>query len=225
MDAEIAVHEHAGLVHQQALKYEKAAIVAGLGKEEILQEGFIGLIRACQNFDESRGFTFTTFAVPYVRGYMLSALDKGNRPVKYTSGFTRAVAHIRKNDWQDRKPGDIAKDINLSTEAVEAAFAYMSHTYVSADKEIGKDDGLTLHNVLPTMDDYTAVEIQEFINTLSPDHQRVLKLKGEGKSYTEIAQIMGLTRQAPHNAMRRARRKYATFVERGVRHYNPPNVP
>ena len=70
--------------------------------DDVIQEGFLGLWQACMRFDESKGFQFPTFAVPYVVGKMRHYIREQNSTIR-----------ISRTDWDS---GDIDKYATLSLE-------------------------------------------------------------------------------------------------------------
>jgi RNA polymerase primary sigma factor len=83
-DAAIDPLEHQGLVGSIARHYQGR----GLEFEDLMQEGNIGLLRACERFDPSRGLQFSTYATHYIKGYIRMAIrDKGR--------FIRVPRHLQ----------------------------------------------------------------------------------------------------------------------------------
>lgn len=71
--------------------------------DDVLQEGFLGLWQACMRFDASKGFQFTTFAVPYIVGMMKRFIREQNSTIR-----------ISRPDWEN---GDTEKYATLSLES------------------------------------------------------------------------------------------------------------
>lgn len=68
------IEDHGGLVGMCARRLYSAALSKGLTWDDLVQEGYIGLIKAAQRFDPTKGFAFSTYGAALVRGQMLLAL-------------------------------------------------------------------------------------------------------------------------------------------------------
>ncbi len=78
----IDVEQHFGLVHHCVSQYYHPR--SDLSREDVVQEGMIGLLEAAQRFDETRGCQFSTYAVPWIRKYVLKAI-RHEEPYTYLS--------------------------------------------------------------------------------------------------------------------------------------------
>lgn len=74
--------DHRGLVYRVALRYRGR----GLDLDDLAQEGWIGLMRACALFDPARGHQFSTFAWLWVRRSILTAIDLRGSAVRFPRG-------------------------------------------------------------------------------------------------------------------------------------------
>ncbi|MEM8602414.1 MAG: RNA polymerase sigma factor SigF [Cyanobacteria bacterium P01_H01_bin.121] len=131
----------------------------GESYDDLLQVGMIGLIRAVERFDLSKGHAFSSFAVPYIRGEIQHYLrDKGTTvriPRRWLDLQRQGAAAIRR--WQIAhntlpSDADIAKEINISlTEWQEVRLALQNRSLLSLDAPVGDgDDSQTcLGDLLP----------------------------------------------------------------------------
>ncbi|NES84653.1 MAG: RNA polymerase sigma factor SigF, partial [Moorea sp. SIO2B7] len=129
--------------------------------EDLLQVGSLGLIRAIERFDVSKGYAFSSFALPYIRGEIRHYLrDKSYSiriPRRWLELRQQAVEVIRNFRLQfNRQPGDleIAEGLNISLkEWQEIQLAYQNREPLSLDVSVGnEEDGRTsLGDLVPDL--------------------------------------------------------------------------
>lgn len=117
----------------------------GLPLQDLIAEGNVGLMRATETFDPSRGHKFITYAVWWIRQSMMSALNKQTRAVKVPVNQIDdhdAVAKIARTMSQQlgRQPTleELAEDTQMSTKRVRRAMA-ANQPSLSLDSEIYSD--------------------------------------------------------------------------------------
>ena len=122
----------------------------GLSLPDLINEGNIGLIKAAEKFDDTRGFKFISFAVWWIRQSIMQALADQSRLVRLPLNQVGSVNKINKisNKFEqefERKPSiaEIAEEINLSQERVSDAIKG-NNRHVSMDAPLtdGNDNGL-----------------------------------------------------------------------------------
>lgn len=106
------VTQHIGLVHKVAYSYSKKSTVA---LEDLEQIGIIGLIAACEKFDPSRGYKFSTYAVPLVRGEILHYLRDKSTPIRAPRFETEAFAKVRRHSALEGISLEAARILGLAT--------------------------------------------------------------------------------------------------------------
>ncbi len=120
--------------------------------EDLEQIGYLGLIQAIERFDPSKGNTFSTFAVPYIRGEILHYLRDRSGTVKIPrrwQDLQRSAKKVREHLAQqlNRQPHDneIAAELNISiSEWQEVKLATSNRSLVSLDAPVkSSDDGST----------------------------------------------------------------------------------
>ena len=102
MNKERLIEEHSGLIYKLAHYYQNNSLV-----EDLYQVGIIGLLKAYENYDESKNVKFSTYAFDYIRGEMLSYIKKDN-PIKVSKEYL----HLRKSyesakDMMTQKMGKV----------------------------------------------------------------------------------------------------------------------
>lgn len=113
--------ENIPLVVTIAQKYSEVAKKLGVSQNEIIQAGVFGLIEAKRNFREELGNEFSTFASPYIRGYILNYL-KELKPYGGTAKYSFLLSKAL-DLWGRKSRGeDISKSLKSSSELVKKIF-------------------------------------------------------------------------------------------------------
>jgi RNA polymerase sigma-B factor len=127
------------------------------GYEDLLQVGSIGLIAAIDKFDLDKGYAFSTFAIPYIRGEIQHYLrDKSSIvrvPRRWSELLQKANAVNQSYQTQHRRlPSDleIAQALEISSEEwQEVRIAQQNRQPVSLDCPVGDDEGSCMLDILP----------------------------------------------------------------------------
>ena len=201
----------------------------GLSLPDLINEGNLGLIKAAEKFDETRGFKFISYAVWWIRQSILQAIAEQSRIVRLPLNRVGSVNKINRmlskfEQEHERRPSvdEISEHIDLPEEKVdEAMMANSRHVSVDAPFVDGEDNSLldVLVNDNAPMADRQLVmeslrsEITSVLKTLSDREQKVIKaFYGIGQpemTLEEIGVKYGLTRervrQIKEKAIRRLR--------------------
>lgn len=165
----------------------------GLTLPDLINEGNLGLIKAAQRFDETRGFKFISYAVWWIRQSILQALAEQARIVRLPlnkigniNKINRAFSELEQVHEREPSVHEIAEALELSTDEVETSLRNNSRA-VSMDAPLSDEsDSGTLYDVLGSldsqrpdsnlMDQSLKEEIERALQTLTPRESDVLKL-------------------------------------------------
>tara|TARA_Y100000589_G_scaffold43565_1_gene36639 strand:- start:2888 stop:3760 length:873 start_codon:yes stop_codon:yes gene_type:complete len=165
----------------------------GLTLPDLINEGNLGLIKAAQRFDETRGFKFISYAVWWIRQSILQALAEQARIVRLPlnkigniNKINRAFSELEQIHEREPSVEEIAEALELSPDEVETSLRNNSRA-VSMDAPLGDEsDSGTLYDVLGSrdsqrpdshlMDQSLKEEIERALQTLTPRESDVLKL-------------------------------------------------
>jgi RNA polymerase primary sigma factor len=165
----------------------------GLTLPDLINEGNLGLIKAAQRFDETRGFKFISYAVWWIRQSILQALAEQARIVRLPlnkigniNKINRAFSELEQVHEREPSIHEIAEALELSTDEVETSMRNNSRA-VSMDAPLGDEsDSGTLYDVLGSkdskrpdshlMDQSLKEEIDRALQTLTTRESDVLKL-------------------------------------------------
>ena len=201
----------------------------GLSLPDLINEGNVGLIKAAEKFDETRGFKFISYAVWWIRQSILQAIAEQSRIVRLPLNQVGSVNKINRmlskfEQENERRPSveEIAKETNLPEEKVgEAMSANTRHVSVDAPFADGEEGSLLdvlVNDSSPTADRQLVIEslqaeIRQALRILNERERNVIEaffgINGPELTLEEIGEKYGLTRervrQIKEKAIRRLR--------------------
>ncbi len=202
----------------------------GLTLSDLINEGNLGLIKAAQRFDETRGFKFISYAVWWIRQSILQALAEQSRIVRLPLNKIGAINKINKTfslleQEFEREPSadEIAEALNLPIEEVRESLKSNTR-HVSMDAPLGDEgDSGNMYDLMTSDDnprpDFRLLneslkeEIKRTLDTLTPREADVIALYfGLGSEHAsltleEIGQKFDLTRERVRQIKEKALRR------------------
>ena len=131
----------------------------GLSLSDLINEGNLGLIKAAQRFDETRGFKFISYAVWWIRQSLLQALAEQSRIVRLPlnkigsiNKISKTLAQLEQEYQREPSPDEIANVLDMSPKEVKDAIR-ASGRQVSMDAPINSEEDNTLYDILLNTDD------------------------------------------------------------------------
>jgi RNA polymerase primary sigma factor len=188
----------------------------GMSLPDLINEGNLGLMKAAQRFDETRGFKFISYAVWWIRQAILQSLAEQARIVRLPvnkigsiNRINRAFSRLEQEYEREPSSHEIAEMLEMFPEDVKEALKTNGRT-VSMDAPISSEEDNTMYDVLQSNDtpspdrnlinESLAYEIERALSTLSSRESKVLKLYfGLGMKHPftleEIGEELNLTRE------------------------------
>lgn len=189
----------------------------GLSLPDLINEGNLGLIKAAQRFDETKGFKFISYAVWWIRQSILQAIAEQSRMVRLPlnqigamNKVKKALAKLEQQYQREPSPDEISEAVELSSNQVRDVLR-VGNKPVSMDAPFdNNEDNNTLLDVmanddLPTTDSHLLSEsltedINRSLSTLSKREAEVIKMffginQKHSMSLDEIAANLNLTRE------------------------------
>jgi RNA polymerase primary sigma factor len=189
----------------------------GLSLSDLINEGNLGLIKAAQRFDETRGFKFISYAVWWIRQSILQALAEQSRIVRLPlnkvgslNKINKAFSHLEQEYEREPSSEELADNLEINSSEVQTTLEVASrHVSVDAPFEDGEDNSLLdiLENGNAKETDNELEygeslrkEIDRSLSTLSERQRDIIKLYyGIGVKHTmsleDIGENFGLTRE------------------------------
>ena len=200
----------------------------GLTLPDLINEGNLGLIKAAQRFDETRGFKFISYAVWWIRQSILQALAEQSRIVRLPLNKIGSINKINKTyafleQAHERAPSaeEIAKELDMTINDVKESLKN-SGRHVSMDAPLVEGEDSNLYDVLnsgesPNQDrvllhESLRTEIERALETLTPREADVVRLYfglGDQHAMTleEIGETFDLTRERVRQIKEKAIRR------------------
>ncbi|NNE78382.1 MAG: sigma-70 family RNA polymerase sigma factor [Pricia sp.] len=200
----------------------------GLTLPDLINEGNLGLIKAAQRFDETRGFKFISYAVWWIRQSILQALAEQSRIVRLPLNKIGSINKINKTfafleQAHERMPSaeEIAKELDMTVEDVKQSLKN-SGRHVSMDAPLIDGEDSNLYDVLrsgespnPDKDllhESLRTEIERALETLTPREADVIRLyfglAGQhSMTLEEIGETFDLTRERVRQIKEKAIRR------------------
>ena len=199
----------------------------GLSLTDLINEGNIGLLKAAEKFDETRGFKFISYAVWWIRQSILQALAEQSRNIRLPLNQVGLLNKISKESAQfeqlhERRPTsvELSELLDIPAEKIEEALSH-SGSSISMDAPFVEGEDNSLLDVLPCndapttdsvlMNESLATEINRALSTLSDREKEILQmLFGIGcqeMTLEEIGDHFGLTRERVRQVKEKARRR------------------
>lgn len=203
----------------------------GLSLPDLINEGNLGLIRAAEKFDETRGFKFISYAVWWIRQSILQALAEQSRIVRLPlnqvgslNKINKAYARFEQEHERKPSPEELAEKLQLPADKV-ADTMRVSGRHISVDAPFVEGEDNSLLDVLVNDDSPVAdrtlineslsTEVERALGTLTDRERDIVKLffgiGSQEMTLEEIGEKFGLTRervrQIKEKAIRRLRQQ------------------
>lgn len=199
----------------------------GMRLEDLINEGNLGLIKAAERFDETKGFKFISYAVWWIRQSIMQAVAEQSKMVRLPlnkvneiSKIKKAIAQFEQENQRKASAHEIAEQLDMPEERIEEAIRNQSHTF-SIDAPLSDEQDDTYENKLtnddaPTTDNYLMKEslykeIDRILSTLPERESLIVKMcfgiDSQEMSLEEIGDYFGLTRERVRQIKEKSIRK------------------
>ncbi|MBQ9254289.1 MAG: RNA polymerase sigma factor RpoD/SigA [Bacteroidales bacterium] len=200
----------------------------GMSLPDLINEGNVGLIKAAQRFDETRGFKFISYAVWWIRQSILQALAEQSRIVRLPlnkigsmNKINKAFARLEQEYERTPNHEEVAAELDISDDEVRESLRHTGK-HLSMDAPLATDEDNTMYDFMRADDTTTPeselmyeslkTEINRAISTLTPKEADILKMFFGLEGYTpmtldEIGEKFDLTRERVRQIKEKAIRR------------------
>jgi RNA polymerase primary sigma factor len=194
---EILVKANLRFVISVSKKYQNH----GLGLSDLISEGNLGLLKAAESFDETRGFKFITYAVWWIRQSIVQAISEQSRIVRLPvniiweiHNINQTWYHMQQKFHSDPTVNEVAEKLNISTEKIKFSLNF-SNMHFSLDAPLDNEEDMTRYDFLK--DEDTPEPDQNLLkSSLQKDIERSLNCLTKGEAQI-LNYYFGLNNQSP----------------------------
>ena len=206
----------------------KRYVGRGMQFLDLIQEGNLGLLKAAEKFDYTKGFKFSTYATWWIRQAITRAIADQARTIRIPVHMVETINKVKKTSSQllhknghDPSAEEIAEELNMSPDKVREILR-LAQEPVSLETPIGEEEDSHLGDFIPDDEALSPADaasisllkeqLAEVLKTLTPREEKVLSLRfgledGHPRTLEEVGKEFNVTRERIRQIEAKALRK------------------
>lgn len=196
------------LVYKIARRHASRAEALRIPFEDVVGEGIVGLILAYDRFSNA-GVAFSSYAAPYINGFILADFRGRGYDVHIPRRIYNVMHRILREGLEDSPSEETSQYLGISVKlAEEAKYCVKIRRAESLEARQSADDDDRQSSEPGVIFDDTEADVAQFLGLLRDRQRRIITLLMRGYSQTEIAGMLGVSRQAVSQAVAQVRSRY-----------------
>lgn len=217
---DVIIQENMGLVYYIANKF-RGSVNQGIGHDDLVSEGSLGLLKAFEYFDPTKvegEAKFASYAYSMIKGYIMQFIRSKKSCIKVPRRILDTIGTLNKLNLVDTpSPELIAEQTGCTIgHAIRVVQHLNSFGMVSLDQPIGDSEDSALRiDLLPTQADFTAITVEEFINSFDSRERTLIRRRMEGATLQSIGTEIGVSQVQASRIMARIGERLKKYMEKG----------
>lgn len=219
-ERDAVIQENMGLVYSIANKF-RGSVNQSIGLDDLVSEGTIGLLKAFKSYDPTRvegGAKFSTYAYIVIKGYIMQFINDKKNCVKVPASILKTIGVLNKFCLEDTPSAELIAEKTGCTirHAIRVVHHINSFGMVSLDRPVGdNEDSVLLIDMLPTLGDFTSINVEEFINSFDSRERILIRRRMEGATLQSIGTEIGVSQVHASRLVARVGERLKKYMEKG----------